>query len=389
MSNSSVRIAIVGSGSRGRSHIAEVYRINAQEHVGRAADDGEMRSPQPLYETYADDKPEWVDDISELRPDVTAIYDPSESSRRAAEATCRDHGGDPVLFDSYDAFLESDAYDAVIVASPNDTHVDVATPLLERNVDVLCEKPLATTLEGYDELDERVARSDGLFYTAFNMRSRPYYRKLKALVDADAIGELGMISCREVRTPFPDGHYYSQAASGGSILEKNCHDFDLMNWITDADPKRVAAFGGQHVFTKNTDVNDHAVVIVEYGNGVRASLDLCLYAPYGVRFSEFTGHRDYELRGTEGVLKGVPDGRHTWELFTRWRREQFEGDQFPGGHGGSDYLQMLRFLRCLRGEETPPASPIDAKKAAAIAIGAEVSIQNGTFVEIDSNYDLQ
>lgn len=389
MSKSSVRIGIVGSGSRGRSHIHEVYRIREQEHVGRDPKDGLMRSPQPVYEQYADRKPEWVDDISALRPTISAIYDPSDDSRRAAAASCRDHGGDPDLFDSYDAFLESAAYDAVIVASPNDTHVDVTTPLLERNVDVLCEKPLATTLEDYDELDEAVARSDGLFYTAFNMRSRPYYRKLKALVDADAIGELGMISCREVRTPFPDGHYYSQAESGGSILEKNCHDFDLMNWLTEADPVCVAAFGGQHVFTKDTDVNDHAVVIVEYESGVRASLDLCLYAPYGVRFSEFTGHRDYELRGTEGVLKGVPDGTHIWELFTRWRREQFEGDQFPGGHGGSDYLQLLRFLRCLRGEETPPASPIDAKKAAAIAIGAELSIQEGTVVEIDSNYDLQ
>ena len=388
MSRTTVRIGIVGSGSRGRAHIPEVYRIRSQEHVGRAADDGAMHSPQPLYEKYADRSPSWVDDVSELRPAITAIYDPSAESRRAAAARCREYGDEPTSFDSYDAFLDADAYDAVVVASPNHTHVDVAIPLLERDVHVLCEKPLATTLDGYDEFDEWVARSDGVFYTAFNMRSRPYYRRVKELVDAGVIGNLGMISCREVRTPFPDGHYYTQAESGGSILEKNCHDFDLMNWLTEADPVRVAAFGGQHVFTKGTDVADHAVVIVEYENGVRASLDLCLYAPYGVRYAEFTGHRDYEIRGTEGVLKGVPDGSNAWELFTRWHRDRFEGAQFPGGHGGSDYLQMLRFLRCLRGEESPPASPIDAKKAAAIAIGAERSIQEGTIVEIDSAYDL-
>ncbi|WP_255171495.1 Gfo/Idh/MocA family protein [Natrononativus amylolyticus] len=383
------RLGLVGAGSRGSAHIAEIYRLRRQNHLGSDAGDGVLNSPQPLYETYAADHPEWVEDVSDLQPTVSAVFDPSADARQAAAAVCRDGGDDPDLFETYEAFLERGEYDAVVVASPNDTHVELAVPLLERGVDVLCEKPLATTLEDHDRLEAAVRESEGLFYPGFNMRSLPYYRRLVELVAEGAIGSLGMISCREVRMPFPDGHYYTQAESGGSLLEKNCHDFDLMNWVTGADPVRVCAFGGQDVFTEGTDVNDHAVVIVEYENGVRASLDLCLYAPYGDWHPEFHGRRDYQFRGTEGILASASDGSDAWELYARRRRETYETGGFAGGHGGGDYLQMRTFLRCLQGRTEPPATVTDAKRAAAIALGAERSIRESEIVGIDSRYDLR
>ncbi|MCU4743010.1 Gfo/Idh/MocA family oxidoreductase [Natronoglomus mannanivorans] len=391
-----ISIGLVGAGRRARTHVRELFRLRDQEYLGQNPDDRLLDHPQPLYETYAGTRPDWVEDVSDLRPTVTAVFDPDEEARATTVALCLECGDgagaddrdEPRAFDAYERFLEEGEYDAVVVSSPNHTHLDVVRPLLERGVDVLCEKPLATTLEDHDELVALASRSDGVFYVAFNMRSHPSYRRLADLLEADVIGELGMISCREVRMPFPDGHYYTQAESGGSLLEKNCHDFDLMNWLVDGDPTRVCAFGGQHVFTENTDVNDHAVVIVEYDSGVRASLDLCLYAPYGEQNPEYRGYRDYVFRGTEGILEGVPDGSNAWKLYTRRRRETFEATGFPGGHGGGDYVQLRNFLRCVRGEEAPPATPTDAKKAAAIAIGAERSIRDGTIVEIDSNYDL-
>ncbi|MFP8956580.1 Gfo/Idh/MocA family protein [Natrialbaceae archaeon A-CW3] len=384
-----LRLGVVGAGERGRHHLREAYRIDEQHYFGRNPDESSLRSPQPIYDAHAADSPAWVADVSDLRPSVTAVFDPSATARRKTTALCREHGDEPDTFDALDAFLERGVYDAVIVASPNDRHLEAAVPLLERGVSVLCEKPLAITLEAYDRLEVAVSRSDGVFYPGFNLRSHPAYERLGELLDEGVIGDLGMISCREVRTPFPEGHYYTQAESGGSLLEKNCHDFDLMNWLTDADPVRVCAFGGQHVFTTDTDVSDHAVVIVEYDNGVRATLELCLYAPYGEWHPEFSGRRDYQFRGGEGVLRSATDGDADWELYTRRRRETYETAGVGGGHGGSDARQLRSFLRCVRDDDRPTATVRDAKRAAAVALAATRSIEDGRVVEIDSNADLR
>src|SRR5699024_5037957 len=98
--------------------------------------------------------------------------------------------------------------------------------------------------------------------------------------------------------PFPEGHYYTNEESGGSLLEKGCHDFDLFNWLLDADPVTVGAFGGQHVLSEETDVIDNATAIIKYDSGAVASLDLCLHAP----FSQTRG-RNYDVRGSDGVIR--------------------------------------------------------------------------------------
>jgi len=69
--------------------------------------------------------------------------------------------------------------------------------------------------------------------------------------------------------------------------------------IIDADPTRVTTLGGQHVFETDTDVLDHGMVLVEYPDGTKATLDLCMYAPFG----QLT--RLYELRGSDRVFSAV------------------------------------------------------------------------------------
>ena len=214
------------------------------------------------------------------------------------------------------------------------------------------------------------------------MRHSPSFVRLKEIIDDGVIGELGMISAHEVRTPFPPGHYYSQEASGGALLEKDCHDFDWFNWVVGVDPVKVAAVGGQHVLSEDTDVNDHATVIVEYENGVKASLELCLYAP----FTQVRG-RVYHVRGSEGIIR-TPEEASTWDVYTRDTRDRFTATSTDSEHGGADLRQMKHFLRVLQGREEPLATPVDAKKAAAIAIAGERSIEEGEFVTIDENYDV-
>lgn len=377
------QVALIGTGDRGMHHLHSLYTICDQTFKGRKPDDHHLTQPQALYHEYAANQPDWTEDISDLQAAVTAVFDPDEEARRSAQAVCHDHGDDPTLYDSFDALAESREYDTVIIASPNHTHADAVLPFLERGSNVFCEKPLATTLADHDRLIKADEQSDSLFYIGFNMRHSPLYRRLRTLVHEGAVGQLGMITAHEVRMPFPPGHYYSREESGGSLLEKVCHDFDVFNWIIEADPIKVAAFGGQHVFSENTDVLDHATVIIRYDNGVKATLELCLHAPFGQ-----TRDRVYSVRGSEGIIR-TPDEPATWELFTRNTHDRFSVLDTSGGHGGADVSQIKNFLHCIRGEDSRSATPTDAKKAAAIAFGAQTAIDEDTVVTIDSAYDLQ
>jgi len=381
-------IGFVAAGKRARTLMSHLYTIRDRNYF---LSDREDDWPHGFYDEYAGTAPEWLDDVSDLNPSITAIMNPGSESRETAYELCRDHGDDPDLYSDLDAFLEAGQFDTAVVASPNDQHVNAVVPLLEDGTDLLCEKPLATTLADHDEMITAGQDSDALFYVGFQRRVAPYYRKIKDLLAGGIIGDVGMMNHVEVRDPFQSssgGFRFSQERSGGALLEKNSHDFDLFNWYSGADPVRVSAFGGQHVFTENTDILDQATVNVHYDDGTVGSLELCLYNGvghedvYGVRTRKTS-----EYRGTDGVVL-APDKPDTIEVQRRGETDSITVSA-EGSHGG-DIFQMRRFLRCLDDSAEPPATAVEAKKAAAVSFAAERSIaQDGSVVEIDANYDLR
>ena len=380
-------IGFVAAGKRARTLMEHLYTIRDQEYFLCDREDG---WPHGFYAEYAAETPEWVDDVSDLQPSITAIMNPGTESRETAAGLCRNRGDDPALYGDFEAFLDDGEFDAVVVASPNDKHVESVVPLLERDVDTFCEKPLATTLPAHDELIEAAAATDALFYVGFQRRVAPYYRTIKDLLAAGTVGDLGMVSHVEVRDPFQSssgGFRFSEERSGGALLEKNSHDFDLFNWYTEAEPVRVSAFGGQHVFTRETDIVDQATVNVHYDDGTVGSLELCLYNGVGhADVYDVHTRKTSEYRGTDGVII-APDSPE--ELLVQKRGETEEITVGAVGSHGGDVYQMRRFLRCLQGTADPPATAVDAKKAAAVSLAAERSIErDGAVVEIDGNYDL-
>lgn len=372
------RIGFVGAGHRGRRHLHELYQIRGQNYFRC---ESEIDYPHRIDHDYSDSPREWAEDVSDLTPEVSAIFDPSPSSLDEAARVCREQGDEPDTFTQFDEFLETAAVDAVMITSPNEYHLEQSVALLERDIDTFCEKPVAITMPDHDELIDVVDRSSGLYYVGFNLRTSPFYSRLKELIDDGAVGELGMVSCRESRGHFHADYSFDQDGSGGTFLDKNCHDFDLYNWYVEADPVSVSARGNRHFHRKNSSVTDQAVLIVEYENGVLGALEVCMYAPFEQRV------RMYELRGNDGLLR-APNEADTVTHFQRGSKDTLRVTHTEGGHGGADIRQMKRFLRCLQGREEPPATVIDAKKADAVALAGELAIQNDTIVDIDSTYDI-
>lgn len=313
---------------------------------------------------------------------VTAYADPHEQSRQAA-ASITD---DATAFDDYRQLLESDLVDGVVIATPNFTHVDILADALATDIHILVEKPLCTTVEDCRLTVERAKGRNAVTWVGLEYRYMPPVRRLIDEVRSGTIGEIKMLSIREHRFPFlqkVDNWNRFNRNSGGTLVEKCCHFFDLMNEIIDAEPVRVMASGGQDVNHLDEvydgevpDVLDNAYTIVEYSNGARAMLDLSMFAEATYNQEELVAV------GDKGKVEAfIP------EMVVRIGRrgEHYIGDvethqihdpriAFQGHHHGSSYLEHLDFIETCRSGSQPAVELEDGLSSVAIGVAAHKSI---------------
>lgn len=318
---------------------------------------------------------------------VTAVADPHPESLDWARLTAAD---DPlVCFPDHQSLLESGAIDAVVVATPNMTHAAVLADVLESPFPVLVEKPLCTTIEDCRTVVAAAKRRDAIVWVGLEYRYMPPVARLIAEVVAGSVGTVRMVAIREHRFPFlkkvDDWNRFNRN-TGGTLVEKCCHFFDLMNHIVAAPPVRVFASGGRDVNHLDErydgdvpDILDNALVIVEYENGVRASLDLCMFAEGSVNSEELSVVGDAgkveaflpscEVRvGTRAPFHGPV----TTEVVHDERVEH------EGFHHGSSYLEHVDFLDAIRSGAPPQVGVEAGLSSVAVGVAAQESITTGS-----------
>ncbi|MEO1061291.1 MAG: Gfo/Idh/MocA family oxidoreductase [Actinomycetota bacterium] len=322
---------------------------------------------------------------------VTALADPEPSSLEAGRAAA---GHDLATFADHRELLDSGLADAVVVASPNMTHVDVLLDVIASGTHVLTEKPLCTTVPDCRRVIDAAARTESIVWVGLEYRYMPSIARLVDDVRSGEIGRLRMLSIREHRFPFLDkvGHWNRfNRNTGGTLVEKCCHFFDLMNLIGAARPTRVFASAGQDVNHLDErydgevpDILDNAYVIVDYDNGVRAMLDLCMFAEASKEQGEVVavgdrGKVEAFTPSAEYRLGHRADGRLGVKVETihdsRIRHE--------GLHHGSSYLEHLDFLEAVRTGSAPGVSLDDGLLAVAIGVAAHRSVDERRAVELD------
>jgi predicted dehydrogenase len=202
----------------------------------------------------------------------------------------------------YRQLLRRDDIEAVVVAVPQYLHREVTLAALDAGLDVLLEKPMAPTVAEADEIIAAHRQTDRIMQIGLEYRYAGLYRRMAEMCTAGEYGQTRMMWCNEMRENFPPREwFYDKARSGGAIMDKCVHYFDLFNWMIGARPRRVIGTGGQHVIRQgephlvectysfwepaviaDSTILDHAWVTVEYENGARANLGLCMYlkAPY-------------------------------------------------------------------------------------------------------------
>ncbi len=333
---------------------------------------------------------------------VTAISDPNAASRDHASALL---DGQPKLFEHHKALLDSGLCDALIVASPNFTHAAVMRDALATDLHILCEKPLVTTIADGLELIERAKARKGVVWVAQEYRYMPPVAEMVRIAHEGGVGTLHQVAIREHREPFypkvGDWNRFT-ANTGGTLVEKCCHYFNLMDFILKERPLRVFASGGQRVNHlnesyggKTPDILDSAFVIVEYPSGARASLDLCMFAENSIDNEHVT------IVGDEGKLESLlPSGvlrhgrREDWGRRDVWgqpsgtakgvavRQIRDTNIKYLGQHFGASYIEHQKFARAVR-DGLPPEIPLEeGLRAVATGLAAHKSIDEGRMVAL-------
>ena len=319
---------------------------------------------------------------------VTAVADPSPASLEWAVAAA---GGAEAAtfrcFADHRELLASGMCDVVVVASPNMTHVDVLLDVLASPVHVLVEKPLCTTVADCRRVI--AAAADGppgrIVWVGLEYRYMPPVARLASLVHEGAVGTPRMVAIREHRFPFlakvGDWNRFNRN-TGGTLVEKCCHFFDLMNHLVGQQPVRVLASGAQDVNHLDErydgevpDILDNAFVIVEFDGGARASLDLCMFA-------EASEHQEeISVVGDVGKVEAfLPSGEVRVGARQRGRpgvRSEIVHDDrvaYEGFHHGSSYLEHLDLLAAVRSGGRPAVSLEDGLLSVAMGVAAHRSI---------------
>ncbi len=305
---------------------------------------------------------------------VTAASSRSDESLAAA----RDVGGEGLrLFHDWREVVALADIDAIIVSLTNDQHHAAAMAALRAGKHVFCEKPLGLNLAECDDIIAAAGDAGKVLQVGHEMRFQRLYLCMKDMIERGEIGELQLMWCREFRGPMRAGWRSSEAVTGGALLEKNVHHFDLFNWMMDRRPVRVSAHGGINVL-KDREILDNAQVLVEYEGGRRASLELCLFAPKG-------GDCEIGGCGDEGRI----DTRNQALTLTHHRFDSPEGTvrqiadegdsaNFTDSSGRIDRgirPQLEHFVECIRHGRTPCNDGASARRAVAICLAAQESIR--------------
>jgi 1,5-anhydro-D-fructose reductase (1,5-anhydro-D-mannitol-forming) len=166
---------------------------------------------------------------------VTAVADPSPAARARAEALGL------AAFETTEAMIASGSCDIVYIATPNDAHLDPVRACAAAAVPMLCEKPIAASLDQAEAMAAAVG--DGPLYgTAFDQRHHPAHRRMAEAIAAGAIGQPVAVrivyACWVDPAWTPDGGPHDNwradpaRAGGGAVIDLALHGLDLFERLT-------------------------------------------------------------------------------------------------------------------------------------------------------------
>jgi predicted dehydrogenase len=398
------RVAVVGLGHRGAGTWAREAIATCADHVALVG----------------------LCDVNERRLNAAADRIPGKAYRGT----------------NLDKMLEKTKPHTLVICTRDDTHADIIVRALESGIDVVTEKPMATTAEDCRRILLAEKRTGRKVSVAFNYRFAPTSRRLRELVASGRIGTLTSVDfhwyldTRHGADYFRRWHAYKRY-SGGLFVHKATHHFDLLNWFIGADPVRIFAQGdlkkyGRNgpfrgarckgcahaeacefsfdmskdawldalyekpsledgymrdacVFREDIDIYDTMTAAILYANGVQVSYSLNAFMPIEGYHLAFNGTKGrIEVRMYERQAFDAPIGKDEILILGTDRSvERIAVEHGPGGHfGGDPLLHMAMFVPDLSDPNGQKAGARAGAISVCTGVAATISAETGEPVDI-------
>lgn len=161
-------------------------------------------------------------------------------------------------FSSAEEMLQQEKLaDVMVVSTMDRQHVDHAIPALRKGYNILLEKPISPDLDKCREILEVAEECPGKIIVCHVLRYTVFYNKLKELIAGGTIGDVVSICANEnvgywhQAHSFVRGNWRNSDETSPMILQKSCHDMDILTWLLGKKCKTVSSFGGIHLFKES------------------------------------------------------------------------------------------------------------------------------------------
>jgi len=177
-------------------------------------------------------------------------------------------------FTDYKELLEKSDFDAAVIATPTNTHHDIAIDFLKAGKHLLIEKPIARTLSEAKKIEEAAQKYNCTVMVGMNLRFRPDAMLLKSLINSGELGEIFYIKCGWLRKQSSEQKWIlkKSEAGGGVILDLGINLFDLSLWLMNFPDIQSVSVKKFHHNTKN--VEDSAVGFIRCKNDSAINFDV-------------------------------------------------------------------------------------------------------------------
>lgn len=405
-----VKVALIGAGQRGKDVYGE-YALEYPQHIK-----------------------------------FVAVAEPNKLKR---EEFSRKHNIPPEhQFESWEDLLQLDKFcDAIIIATPDNMHYKPAKLTLEKGYHLLLEKPMSNNPMEIMELGRIAKEKNNVFMICHVLRYTPFFSTIKNIIDSGEIGEVESIQHNEnigyfhFAHSFVRGNWRNSDQSSPLILQKSCHDMDILLWLTNADCTKIASFGHLSYFNsknkpknaadrcincsveeecpysakkiyynsigkwpttviseiQNEDAIKKAVAEGPYGrcvfscdNNVMDHQATILEFSNGItatfHLSAFSNkvHRTIRVMGTKGEIIGDDSKNEIeYQIFGSNKKTIINPKMVAGGHGGGDTGIMNDFISLILSNEGDALTSAEKSvQSHMMAFAAEESRTNNIVVDI-------
>jgi predicted dehydrogenase len=267
----------------------------------------------------------------------------------------------PSFFENYRDLLREVPCDAVIIASENAKHCEMALESFRRGKHVLCEKPLATTLEDAKRMIEASRDANRILMTAFPVRFSPAIVEAKKCIQGGALGKILAIASSN-HGSMPGGWFVDPRLSGGgAVMDHTVHVVDVLRWLFECEIAEVYAVYENRLHPE-IPCEDVGLLSMRMENGAVVTLDTswsrCKSYP-------IWGDVKLEIRGEGGRLSidCFPQQMHVYDD-RRMRHEAFAlGDNL-------DQLMIQEFVNAIVEKREPCVTGTDGLRALEVALAA-------------------